>query len=153
MVDRAASAGWQDVSWGCAECVLCCARRQSPHRQRRSDAMADVFVLPSAYREGIPRVLLEAASMGLPIVTTDSPGCRDVVEDGVNGLLVPVRDVSSLSQAIRYLIERPDLCRRFGQLSRQRAVEQFDLSVIAEQTRSLYEELWARKTQEVVIEV
>jgi len=48
-------------------------------------AISDVFVLPSAHREGIPRVLLEAASMGLPLVTTDSPGCNEVVVDGVNG--------------------------------------------------------------------
>lgn len=94
-------------------------------------ASSDIFVLPSAYREGIPRVLLEAASMGLPIVTTDSPGCKDVVENDVNGFLVPVRDAVALSQAILCLVERPDLRQRFGQVSRQRAVERFDLSVIA----------------------
>ena len=62
-------------------------------------AASDVFVLPSAYREGIPRVLLEAASMGLPLVTTRSPGCADAVVEGVNGLLVPVRDAAALTRA------------------------------------------------------
>ena len=108
-------------------------------------ATSDVFVLPSFYREGIPRVLLEAASMGLPIVTTDSPGCREAVEDGVNGFLVPPRDPDALARAILRLIEEPELRRRFGQASRQRAVERFDLAKIAEQTRSIYQDLLARK--------
>jgi glycosyltransferase involved in cell wall biosynthesis len=96
-------------------------------------ATSDIFVLPSAYREGIPRVLLEAASMGLPIITTDTPGCKDVVENEVNGFLVPVRDAVALSRAILSLIEQPDLRHRFGEISRRRAVERFDISVIAMQ--------------------
>ena len=110
-------------------------------------ALTDIFVFPSAYREGIPRVLLEAASMELPIVTTDSPGCSEVVRNGVNGFLVPVHDPDALSQAIIRLIEQPELRRRFGRLSRQRAVERFDISVVAEETRSLYRELRARKAR------
>ena len=109
-------------------------------------ASSDIFVLPS-YREGVPRVLLEAASMGLPIVTTDSPGCREVVENGLNGFLVPVRDASALRDAIFRLVEQPELRRRFGRLSRQRAIAQFDIAIVAEQTRSLYRELWASKAQ------
>ena len=108
-------------------------------------AVSDIFVFPSAYREGIPRVLLEAASMGLPIVTTDSPGCNEVVEHGVNGYLVPVRDSAALSQAITRLIELPEMRQRFGRISRQRAVERFDLSIVADQMRSLYMQLLARK--------
>lgn len=108
-------------------------------------AVSDIFVLPSAYREGIPRVLLEAASMGLPIVTTNSPGCDEVVEHGLNGFLVPVRDSAALSQAIVRLIEQRELCQRFGRASRQRAVEQFDLSMIAKQTHAVYQQLLARK--------
>ena len=108
-------------------------------------AVSDIFVLPSAYREGIPRVLLEAASMELPVVTTDSPGCNDVVEDGVNGFLVPLRDAPALAGAILRLIEQPELRRRFGQVSRQRAVERFDLSVVADQTLSMYRQLLARE--------
>jgi N,N'-diacetylbacillosaminyl-diphospho-undecaprenol alpha-1,3-N-acetylgalactosaminyltransferase len=108
-------------------------------------AASDLFVLPSSLREGIPRVLLEAASMGLPLITTDTPGCNDVVEDGVNGLLVPAHDTAALSQAIVRLLGHPELCRRFGQASRQHAVERFDLSVVVEQTRMHYSELLARK--------
>jgi glycosyltransferase involved in cell wall biosynthesis len=108
-------------------------------------AASDLFVLPSSLREGIPRVLLEAASMGLPLITTDAPGCNDVVEDGVNGALVPAHDSAALSHAIVRLLGQPELCRRFGQASRQRAVERFDLSVVVEQTRRHYAELLARK--------
>jgi glycosyltransferase involved in cell wall biosynthesis len=107
-------------------------------------AVSDIFVLPSAYREGIPRALLEAASMGLPIVTTDSPGCNEAVADGVNGMLVPVQDPGALARAIVHLVERPELRRRLGQASRQRAVERFDLSVIAAQTLAMYRQLLAR---------
>ena len=104
-------------------------------------AMSDIFVLPSAYREGIPRVLLEAASMELPIVTTDSPGCNEVVEHGLNGFLVPVNDSRALTKAIVRLIEHPELRQDFGRASRQRAVTNFDLSVVAEQTWSTYQQL------------
>jgi glycosyltransferase involved in cell wall biosynthesis len=109
-------------------------------------AISDIFVLPSAYREGIPRVLLEAASMGLPIVTTDSPGCNEVVEDEINGFLIPVRDSAALSQAVLCLIEQPELRRSFGQISRQRAVERFDLLVITAQIRTLYQQLLTHQT-------
>lgn len=108
-------------------------------------AASGIFVLPSFYREGIPRVLLEAASMGLPIVTTDSPGCSEVVEHGVNGFLVPPRDPDALAQAILRLIADPEMRHRFGRESRQRAVARFDLSKIADQTRSIYQELLMRK--------
>ena len=107
-------------------------------------AVSDIFAFPS-YREGIPRVLLEAASMGLPIVTTDSPGCNEVVEHGVNGYLVPVRDSEALSQAIIRMIELPELRQRFGRVSRQRAVKRFDLSIVADQMRAVYLQLLARK--------
>ncbi len=108
-------------------------------------AASDIFVFPSAHNEGIPRVLLEAASMELPIITTDSPGCNEVVEDGVNGFLVPVHNANALSEAILRLIDQPELRRRFGRVSRQRAVDRFDLSVIAAQTGQLYRQLLARK--------
>jgi len=110
-------------------------------------AASDLFVLPSSQREGIPRVLLEAASMALPLVTTDSPGCKDVVEDGVNGFLTPRRDTVALSQAIGKLLDEPDLRRRFGRASRRRAIERFDLALVVAQTRRHYRELLARKTR------
>ena len=108
-------------------------------------AASDIFALPSYYREGIPRVLIEAASMGLPIVTTDSPGCNDVVVHGVNGLLVPPRDQDGLAHAILRLVEEPELRRRFGVASRQRAVDRFDLVSIAGQIGAIYADLLASK--------
>ena len=83
--------------------------------------------------------------MGLPIVTTDSPGCNEVSEHRVNGFLVPVNNPIALSRAILRLAEQSELRQRFGQASRQRAVKHFDLSIIAEQTRAVYQQLLACK--------
>lgn len=101
-------------------------------------AATDVFVLPSFYREGIPRVLLEAAAMELPIVTTNSPGCRQVVEAGINGFLVSPRQSDTLVESILQLLANPELRKSFGYESRRRAKTHFDLAVIAEQMRSTY---------------
>lgn len=108
-------------------------------------AISDIFVLPSAYREGIPRVLLEAASMGLPLITTDSPGCREVAQDSINGYLIPLHDSSALSQTILHLLNEPELRERFGQISRQRAVEEFDFLTIARRTHSKYQQMLGQK--------
>jgi glycosyltransferase involved in cell wall biosynthesis len=101
-------------------------------------AISDIFVLPTYYREGIPRVLLEAASMELPIVATTSPGCTEITKEGINGFLVPVRDHDALGRAIATLIADPSLRKRFGQESRFLAVSQFEVSTVAEQTALLY---------------
>ena len=116
---------------------------------RRSDipailAISDIFVLPSIYREGIPRVLLEAASMELSIITTDSPGCNEVVENEVNGFLIQAHNSSALAKAIICLIEQPDLRDRFGRISRQRVIERFDISVISKQIQNVYCQFLAR---------
>jgi glycosyltransferase involved in cell wall biosynthesis len=108
-------------------------------------AISDIFVLPTYYREGIPRVLLEAASMGLPIVATNVPGCTEVVEQDANGFLVPARDVDTLRNAIETLVVDPSLRKRFGIASRQRAITRFDLSIIAGQTSEIYKQLLAEK--------
>jgi len=108
-------------------------------------AASDIFALPSYYREGIPRVLLEAASMGLPIVTTDSPGCNVIVENNVNGFLIPVRDADALAQAILKLVTDPSQRLSFGRASRHRAITHFDLSIIAQQTGDMYRKLLAEK--------
>lgn len=88
---------------------------------------ASVVVLPSYYREGIPRSLLEAMAMGKPIVTTDAPGCREAVREGVNGFLVPPREVPPLVRALEKFIEDPGLAARMGAESRRIAVERFDV--------------------------
>ena len=104
-----------------------------------------MFVFPSYYREGVPRVLLEAASMGLPLVAADVPGSRDVVTDGVNGFLVPPRDPGAIADAVLRLANEPELRERFGERSRERAVTQFAFTVVAERTESVYRELLAAK--------
>lgn len=108
-------------------------------------ALADIFAFPSFYREGIPRVLLEAASMALPLVAADVPGSREVVEDGVNGFLVPPQDHAAMADAVLRLAGAPELRRRFGAASRERAVTRFDLSVVAERTEGIYRNLLAAK--------
>jgi len=104
-------------------------------------AASDIAVLPSFYREGIPRVLLEAAAMALPIISTLSPGCKEVVQDGVNGVLVEPRNPAALTEAVERLIGDPGLRGRFGAASRSLCTSHFDLSVVAEQTESLYDRL------------
>jgi glycosyltransferase involved in cell wall biosynthesis len=87
---------------------------------------ASVFVLPSWYREGVPRSIQEAMASGLPIVTTDVPGCRDTVEDGVNGFLVPPHRPDLLAAALISFIEEPTLLASMGTASRRRAEAHFD---------------------------
>lgn len=87
---------------------------------------ADVFVLPSYYREGVPRSTQEAMALGRAIITTDHVGCRDTVDDGVNGILVPPRNVEALVQAMRKLIDTPGLARQMGYASRTLAEARFD---------------------------
>ncbi len=103
---------------------------------------AHIACLPS-YREGLPKSLLEAAACGLPIVTTDAPGCREVVRDGVNGLLVPVRDAAALAAALRKLIDDAELRRRMGEQSRLRAETEFGQETVIKQTLAIYREACA----------
>lgn len=96
---------------------------------RPAIAEAQVYVLPS-YREGTPRSVLEAMAMGRPIVTTDAPGCRETVEDGVNGCLVPVRDSRRLAEAMERFIVDPALAARMGGESRRLAETKFDVDKV-----------------------
>ena len=100
---------------------------------------AHIACLPS-YREGLPKSLLEAAACGLPIVTTDAPGCREVVRDRVNGLLVPVRDAVALAAALKKLIDDVELRRSMGEQSRLRAEAEFGLETVIAQTLAVYRE-------------
>ncbi len=103
-------------------------------------ARASVVALPS-YGEGLPKVLAEAAAVGRAIVTTDVPGCRAVVEDGVSGLLVPPRDSRALARAVARLLDDPALRTRLGAAARRRAEERFDLRAIVRQTLALYDQV------------
>jgi len=98
----------------------------------------DIFVLPS-YREGVPRTLLEAASMGKPIVTTDAVGCKEVVDDGVNGFLVPVKDSKTLAEKINLLVNSSELREEMGKQSRIKAQNEFDINVIVQQYLEVYD--------------
>lgn len=96
-----------------------------------------VYVLPS-YREGTPRSVLEAMSMGRPIITTDVPGCRDTVIDGVTGLLVTSKNSTELANAMKRLIEDRELREAMGQKSREYAVTKYsDDSVVADMISNL----------------
>lgn len=102
-------------------------------------AKADIFCLPS-YREGVPNALLEATACGLPIVTTDTPGCRDVVTDGVNGILVPVKDSQAIADALETLIADDALRQRMGNAGRELAVKFTDIK-INQETVAVYNSL------------
>lgn len=100
----------------------------------------DILCLPS-YREGLPKSLLEGAAIGLPLVTTNTVGCRDVVVDGLNGYLVPVKDSVNLALAIEKLIRNKDLRAKMGNESFKLVISKFSSKIINSQTISLYNEL------------
>jgi glycosyltransferase involved in cell wall biosynthesis len=100
-----------------------------------------IACLPSSYGEGLPKALLEAAACGLPIVTTDAVGCREVVRNGDNGLLVPMGDTQALAKALRILISDADLRRRMGRQSRVRAEREFSSEQVIRETLAVYRSL------------
>jgi glycosyltransferase involved in cell wall biosynthesis len=102
-------------------------------------ATCHIVCLPS-YREGLPKSLIEAAASGKPIVTTDVPGCREVVINDHNGFLVQPRDANDLARALTLLIEDPSLRQVMGDRGRRRAEEEFALASVIEQTLALYGE-------------
>ena len=99
---------------------------------------SDIVVLPS-YREGLPKSLIEACAIGRPIVTTDVPGCREVVEDGLNGYLVENKNIEDLAAKIELLINDKDLRTRMGTFAREKAEKEFSLDNVLEQTFKIYE--------------
>ena len=98
---------------------------------------SDVVVLPS-YREGTPRALLEAAAMEKPIITTDTVGCREVVDDGVNGILVPVRDAIALAKAMNRMIQNPEMRWEMGKEGRRKVMKEFDERIVLEKIFKIY---------------
>lgn len=107
-------------------------------------ASANLVVLPS-YREGMPKVLLEAAAAGRAVVTTDVPGCRDAVEPGVSGLLVPVRDAESLALAIEQLLANPEQRKAMGLAGRKLAETEFDVRAVVDKHLAIYQRLLASR--------
>ena len=102
---------------------------------------ADIFLFPSFYREGVPRSILEASSMGLPTVAFDVPGVREAVRHGETGWLVPVRDVDALAECVEHLLANPAEKQRMGNAARSMAKQRFDIRLIEEQYFQLYREL------------
>jgi N,N'-diacetylbacillosaminyl-diphospho-undecaprenol alpha-1,3-N-acetylgalactosaminyltransferase len=107
-------------------------------------AISDVVVLPS-YREGLPVSLQEAMAMAKPLVATDTPGCREAVDNEVNGLLVPVQDARALALAIRRLIVNPTMREAMGLRGRDKAEKLFDEKKIVEKHLTLYDNLLANR--------
>lgn len=94
-------------------------------------ATADCVVLPSFYREGVPRTLLEASSMGIPIITTDSVGCRDVVEDGTSGFLCRIKDADDLAEKMERIIRKTSEERTaMGLAGRRKMEREFDEQIV-----------------------
>ncbi len=96
-------------------------------------AKTSVFVLPTYYREGTPRSILEAMSTGRAIITTDAPGCRETVISGQNGYLIPIKDVDALVDAMEKFIIQSDMIKTMGTKSRQFAEEKFDVHKVNKQ--------------------
>ncbi|CAN5652746.1 glycosyltransferase family 4 protein [soil metagenome] len=106
-------------------------------------ASLDLFALAS-YREGFPRAAMEASAMGVPVVATDIRGCRQVVDDGVTGLLVPARDGTALAHAIASLADDADRRASMGRAARTRSIQNFDQQQVIDTTLTTYRELLDR---------
>ena len=97
-----------------------------------------IMAFPSYYREGVPKSLIDACAIGRPIVTTASIGCKDVVDDGVNGFLIPVRDSNALAQKLRVLIDDRELRVRMGKAARIKAEREFAIEKVIESHLDIY---------------
>lgn len=116
------------------------------HRTDIADlwAQSHIAVLPS-YREGAPKSLLEAAACGRPIITTDTPGCRQMVDDGENGILVPTRNATALADAIARLVDDSELRASMGAAARRKVEEQYSSAIVADAIKKLYARLLASR--------
>ncbi|MCE7650000.1 glycosyltransferase, partial [Vibrio fluvialis] len=105
-------------------------------------AQVDCMVLPSFYREGVPKSLLESGAMGKPIVTTDNVGCRETVDHGVNGFLCEPRSTASLEEMLEKIIQMPHQERlNMGIRSREKIEREFDESIVINKYLSAVKEL------------
>ena len=101
-------------------------------------ASASIFVLPSYYPEGIPKVLLEASASGTPVITTDHPGCRDAVIDKKTGILVEPRNSEAITEAISYMLKDTESLVKMRKASRKLAVDSFDEKQVVEAHYKIY---------------
>ena len=101
-------------------------------------SQSKVVVLPSYYGEGLPKILIEAAACGKPIITTDHQGCRDAIIPNKTGILIPPRDTKALTSALKKLLNSPDLCKKMGLAARNYAIENFDIKSVNEKHLRIY---------------
>jgi glycosyltransferase involved in cell wall biosynthesis len=104
-------------------------------------AEATVVALPTSYPEGVPKILIEAAAAGRPLIATDTPGCREIVRPDRTGILTPPREPGALANAILELLADPERLRRYGREAREVACSEFSLDRVLEQTLGLYRSL------------
>lgn len=101
-----------------------------------------IMAFPSYYREGVPKSLIDACAVGRPIVTTNSIGCKDVVDEGENGFLIPIRDSEALAEKLHILIENKDLRVKMGKASRVKAEQEFALEKVIKKHLEIYNKIW-----------
>ncbi|MFW5794630.1 MAG: glycosyltransferase family 4 protein [Bacillota bacterium] len=106
-------------------------------------SLSDIFILPSYYREGVPRSILEALSMGKPIITTDMPGCKETVVHKQNGFIIKPQNKEAIIESVMYFIDNIDKIKSFGVNSRERAITIFSSAIVNEKIHNLYEEVLA----------
>lgn len=109
---------------------------------------ADIFCLPTSYREGMPKVLLEAMACGLPCITTNTRGCNEAVRHEENGLLVPPDDPQALALAIRKLVESPELRQKLGKAGRRIAEIEYNEKIVCNRTMEIFKEMLKRNHQQ-----
>lgn len=107
-----------------------------------------VMALPTTYGEGVPRSLIEGAASGLALVATNVPGCREVITDGVDGLLIQPQSAEALAAAIARLDDDPEFAAQLGDAARHKALTKFDERIVIEQTLAVYDELIANRAPE-----
>ena len=113
------------------------------HRSDMKELLATshIMAFPSYYREGVPLSLIEACAIGRPIITTQSYGCKDTVDDGENGFLVPVKDSAALAEKLRILINDKALRERMGKKGREKAEREFSLDDVVRKHIAIYKKI------------
>ena len=144
--EKAGALNHEDIqaAAGTATCIFAGVRQDMPDMY----ALMDVFALPS-YREGFPRAPMEASAMGAPCVVTNVRGCREAVEHERNGLIVPLRDVDALAEALIRLLRDHDRRRAMGDAGRRMAREQFDERLVFQRVLAAYHRLLNEKGVQV----
>lgn len=107
-------------------------------------SMAHIVVLPSYYMEGLPKILIEAAACGRPVITTDHPGCRDAIITDVTGMLVEKKNPEQIAIAVKRILDEPGLLEKMGNAGRQLAEENYNINNVVNEHMALYKDLLAR---------